>query len=85
MKTSLFARIQVEIMDDVREKSMVFENQLFAPRIGETVSIYDVDTDGDEIISGRVIDVRWGYTNQDNGAHCTVIVRDEATNGSLAL
>jgi hypothetical protein len=79
MKTSLFARIQVEIMDDVREKSMVFENQLFAPRIGETVSIYDVDTDGDEIISGRVIDVRWGYTNQDNGAHCTVIVRDETS------
>jgi len=66
-------------MDDVREKSMVFENQLFAPRIGETVSIYDVDTDGDEIISGRVIDVRWGYTNQDNGAHCTVIVRDETS------
>ena len=79
MKTSPFARIQVEIMDDVREKSMVFENQLFAPRIGETVSIYDVDTDGDEIISGRVIDVRWGYTNQDNGAHCTVIVRDETS------
>ena len=79
MKTSLFARIQVEIMDDVREKSMVFENQLFAPRIGETVSIYDVDTDGDEIISGRVIDVRWGYTNQDDGAHCTVIVRDETS------
>ena len=79
MKTSLFARIQVEIMDDVREKSMVFENQLFAPRIGETVSIYDVDTDGDEIISGRVIDVRWGYTNQDDGAHCTVIVRNETS------
>ena len=79
MKTSLFARIQVEIMDDVREKSMVFENQLFAPRIGETVSIYDVDTDGDEIISGRVIDVRWGYTNQGNGAHCTVVVRDETS------
>ena len=79
MKTSPFARIQVEIMDDVREKSMVFENQLFPPRIGETVSIYDVDTDGDEIISGRVIDVRWGYTNQDNGAHCTVIVRNETS------
>ena len=80
MKTSLFARIQVEILDDVREKSMVFENQLFPPRIGETVSVYDVDADGDEIISGRVVDVRWGYSNEEGGAaHCTVIVRNETS------
>jgi hypothetical protein len=85
MIPSPFARIQVEILDDTKQESMVFEDQPFIPRIGETVSVYDADTDGDEIISGRVIDVRWGYTNQDNGAHCTVIVRDEATNGSLAL
>jgi hypothetical protein len=80
MKTPPFARIQVEIMDDLREKSIIFENQPFIPRIGETVSIYDVDTDGDEIISGRVIDVRWGYTNEEDGAtHCTVIVREGAS------
>ena len=79
MTTSPFARIQVEILDDIRERSMVFDDQLFAPRIGETVSVYDADSDGDEIISGRVIDVRWGYTNQDDGAHCTVIVRNETS------
>ena len=79
MKTSPFARIQVEILDDIRQKSMMFENQPFIPRIGETVSVYDADTDGEEIIAGRVIDVRWGYTNQDDGAHCTVIVRNETS------
>ena len=80
MKTSPFARIQVEILDDIRQKSMVFENQPFIPRIGETVSVYDADTDGEEIIAGRVIDVRWGYSNGEDGVTvCTVVVRDEAS------
>jgi hypothetical protein len=80
MKTSPFARIQVEILDDIRQKSIIFENQPFIPRIGETVSVYDVDTEGDEIVSGRVVDVRWGYSNDEGGAaHCTVIVRDETS------
>jgi hypothetical protein len=38
MKTSPFARIQVEILDDVREKSMAFDDQLFTARIGEMFS-----------------------------------------------
>lgn len=80
MKTSPFARIQVEIFDEVREKSMLFDNQLFAPRKGEMVRIYDVDTDGDVIISGHVVKVSWGYSNQEGGATtCTVTVRDETT------
>jgi hypothetical protein len=77
MKTSPFARIQVEILDDIRQRSMAFDDQLFAPRIGEIVSVYDADSDGDEIISGRVIDVRWGYSNGEDGVTvCTVVVRD---------
>ena len=78
MKTSPFARIQVEILDDIKQESMVFEDQPFIPRIGETVSVYDADTDGDEIISGRVIDVQWGYSNEEGAAvSCTVVVRSE--------
>jgi hypothetical protein len=53
MKTSPFAGTQVEIRDEVRQNSMLFDGQLFAPRKGEMVRIYDVDTDGDVIISGR--------------------------------
>jgi hypothetical protein len=59
---------------------VVFENQPFIPRIGETVSVYDVDTDGEEIVSGRVIDIQWGYSNEEGAAvSCTVVVRDEAS------
>lgn len=78
MKTSPFARIQVQICDEIRQNSMLFDDQLFVPRKGEMIRIYDVDTDGDVIISGRVVDVSWSYTNQNNDATCTVTVRDEA-------
>jgi hypothetical protein len=73
-----FARIQVQILDDIKQDTIVFENQPFIPRIGETVSVYDVDTDGEEIVSGRVIDVQWGYSNEEGAAvSCTVVVRSE--------
>jgi hypothetical protein len=75
MKTSPFVRVQVQILDDIKQEAMVFENQPFIPRIGETVSVYDVDTDGEEIVSGRVIDVQWGYSNEEDGVvSCTVVV-----------
>ena len=72
------ARIQLQILDDITGNAMLFEGQLFPPRIGEELTVYDVDTDGEEIISGRVINVEWAYSNgEDGSATCTVIVRDE--------
>jgi hypothetical protein len=44
MNTPALARIQVEILDDIRQRSMAFDDQLFAPRIGEIISVYDADS-----------------------------------------
>ena len=74
------ARIQLQILDDITGNAMLFDGHLFPPRIGEELIVYDADTDGDEIISGRVINVRWAYSNEEGGsATCTVIVSDETT------
>jgi hypothetical protein len=38
------------------------------------------NSDSDEIISGQVIDVCWGYSNGEDGVTvCTVVVRDETS------
>ena len=72
------ARIQLQILDDINGNAILFEGHLFPPRIGEDVTVYDADTDGDEIISGRVINVEWAYSNEEGGgATCTVVVRNE--------
>jgi hypothetical protein len=74
------ARIQLQILDDISGNAMLFEGQLFPPRIGEELTVYDTDTDGEEIISGCVINVKWAYSNEEDGsATCTVIVREEET------
>jgi len=48
------ARIQLQIIDDITGNAMLFDGHLFPPRIGEDLTVYDADTDGDEIISGHV-------------------------------
>lgn len=69
------ARIQIQIVDDDTKLAILYEGQLFPPRIGEDLTVYDVDTDGGELISGRVIDVQWAYSNGENDfATCIVIV-----------
>ena len=74
------ARIHLQIIDDITGNAMLFDGHLFPPRIGEELTVYDADTDGDEIISGRVINIEWAYSNgEGGGATCTVIVRDETT------
>ena len=74
------ARIQLQILDDITGNAMLFEGHLFPPRMGEDVTVYDADSDGNEIISGRVIYVEWAYSNEEDGsATCTVIVRDDKT------
>ena len=74
------ARIQLQIIDDITGNAMLFDGHLFPPRIGEDLTVYDADTDGDEIISGHVINVEWAYSNEENdSATCTVVVGDKTS------
>ena len=63
-------------MNEQVDDSFLIARQLFPPRIGEEVTIYDVDADGTEMVSGRVIDIHWAYINEEDGAATrTVVVR----------
>jgi len=52
-----------------------FEDQTNIPRMGEYVVIFDKD--GNTIIEGRVVDVRWSYIEGSHDSSCTVTVRFE--------
>lgn len=70
-------RFEIIFENEITADSWKFETQLRIPRIGESVTIYDVDNDGAELLSGRVVDIRWAYTNASDDPSCFVVIRPE--------
>ena len=68
------ARMQLQIINGKTLNSMVFEDQPHIPRVGETVSVYDVDNDGAILFTGTVTKVEWAYTNENDDSTCSVFL-----------
>ena len=68
-------RQQLLIVQEGVDDTWIFEAQPNLPRIGEYITIFDKD--GSSIIEGRVVDIRWGYIEEENGSSCTITLRPE--------
>ena len=69
------SRQQLQIIMEGVDDAWMFESQPNLPRIGEYITIFEKD--GSVIIEGRVVDIRWGYIEEENGSSCTVTLRPE--------
>ena len=69
------ARQQLQIIMEGVDDVWIFEAQPNLPRIGEYAAIFDKD--GFTIIEGRVVDIRWGYIEENDGSSCTITLRPE--------
>ena len=67
---------QLIVIQEGVDDAWIFEAQTNIPRMGEEVAIYDPD--GQPLVEGRVVNVRWGYIEDNNGSSCTVTLRAES-------
>jgi hypothetical protein len=74
-------RHQLCILQEGVDDAWFYEDQTNIPHMGEYVVIFDKD--GDTIIEGRVMDVRWGYIEGSHNSSCTVTLRTEKGNIQL--
>ena len=68
-------RHQLQILQEGVGDAWFFEDQTNIPHMGEYVVIFDKD--GNTIIEGRVVDMRWSYIEGRDDSSCTVTVRFE--------